>query len=220
MFHYLPPGMKFLMPLLVVISCESPPTLPTLKWPLARMTPQMTLQMKASGKPLITQIALPPRLCNHLRLRSERFRLVRSLGMEHLLMLLEVFVGGESELGNGAVREEAVKGSVVAVDVLFAGLGGLEAFMKVEAVRARTLEVLLAVVSCDFFGVEVVGSGERFDHVPISHDDFAESFDTDLFACFRALSIVLIDMVPDLEQLCMKWVGLEWRAVFQGVVEN
>jgi len=212
--------MKFLMPLLIIIPCESPPTLATLKRPLARMTPQMTLQMKASRKPLITQIALPTSLSNHLRLRSERFRLVRSLGMKHLLMLLEVFVGGESELGNGAVREEAVKGSVVAVDVLIAGLGGLEAFMKVEAVRARTLEVLLAVVSRDFFGVEVAGSGERFDHIPVSHDDFAESFDTDLFACLRAFSIVLIDMVPDMEQLRMKWVGLEWRAVFQGVVEN
>jgi hypothetical protein len=191
--------MKFLVPLRIVIPCKSPPALPILKRPLARMTSQMTLQMKASRKPLITQIALPMRFRNHLRLRSECFRLVRSLKVKYLLMLLEIFIGGESELSNRAVREEAGKRSVVAVDVPIAGLGGFKAFIKVEAIRARTLEVLLAVKNFDFFGVEVAGRGERFDYAPVSHDDFAESFDTDLFPYFRAFSIMLIDMVPDLE---------------------
>ena len=126
--------MKFLMPLLIIIPRKCPPTLPTLERSLARMTPQMALQMKAPRKPLITQIALPAQFRNHLRLRSEGFRLVRSLGMKHLLVLLEILIRGESEFSNRAFREEVVGGPIVEFDVLIAGLGCLVAFVEVEVV--------------------------------------------------------------------------------------
>lgn len=179
------------MPLLIIIPRKYPPTLPTLERSLARMTPQIALRMKAPRKPLITQIVLLAQFRNHLRLRSEGFRLVRSLGIKHLLVLLEILVGGESEFSNRAFREEVVGGPIVAVNVLIAGLGYLEALVEVEVVWARTLEVFLAVEKLDFFGLEVVGRGERFDHAAVPHDDFVKSFDTYLFPRFRALSIVL-----------------------------
>jgi hypothetical protein len=92
--------------------------------------------------------------------------------MKHLLMLLQIFIRGKSEFSYGAVGEGAVEGPVMTINMLFARLGVLEAFMEVEAGRARTLEVLVAVESGYVFGE--AGRVQRFKNGTISHDSFAE----------------------------------------------
>ena len=141
------------MPLPIIIPRKRPSTLITLKRPLTRMTPLMTPQMKAPRKPLITQIAPPLRRTNDFGRRGEIRRLVRHLRMEQLLVLLEILIRREAELRNRAVGEDTGERPVVAVEVLVAGLGVLEAFVEVEAGWARTFEVPVAVESSELVGM-------------------------------------------------------------------
>jgi hypothetical protein len=73
--------------------------------------------------------------------------------MKQLLMLLEIFVRGEAELNDRAIRERAAVGPVMAFDVLLAGLGVFEALVEVKTSWTRTLEVLFAVEKGEVFRV-------------------------------------------------------------------
>jgi hypothetical protein len=101
--------------------------------------------------------------------------------VKYLLILLEIFIRGESELSNRVVREEVSKRLVVVVNVPIIGLSSFKAFMKVEVIRARILKVLLTIKNFDFFGVKVAGRGERFNHALVSYNNFTKSFNIDLF---------------------------------------
>ena len=97
----------------------------------------------------------------------------------------------------------------MAVDVLVAGTGIFEAFVKVETGWARALEDLVAVKDCGLFG-----AGGGFENGAVAKEGFAKGLEADLFSSFRAFELVLVGVVPDIDEVGVKWVSFECFAVF------
>jgi len=175
--------------------------------------------METPRESLITQFTPPLCRANKFRRSSEVSRIISSLGMEQLLMLLEIFVRRESEFSNRAVWEKTVERPIMAVDVLIAGLGILEAFMKVEACWTGTLEMPFAVENNEL--LRLAGkTRQQFNRAAIPHDDFAQGFNADLLACFWTLGVLLVDVVPHLKQLIPERIDLEFLAVVSGLRDH
>jgi hypothetical protein len=127
--------------------------------------------------------------------------------MKKLFMLLQILVRRESELSDGAIREGAVERSVVTIDVLVARKGVFETFVKVETCWAGAFEVFVAVEDSDFFSG---GRGRKgFENGAISEQGFAEGLDAYFFSGFGTFDVVLVDVVPDIDKICVEWVGFE-----------
>jgi len=137
--------MNLLMSFTIIGPCKSSATLRTSKRLFPRMAPHVIPLMKAPRELLIANLTLPRRRTRRPFLNRKGKCLVFYLGVEEAYMLFHVFVGSEAEFNNGAVRESALEGAVVTVDVFVAALGVFETFVEVEAGNFGAFKTLLAV---------------------------------------------------------------------------
>src|ERR1700722_12869462 len=99
--------------------------------------------------------------------------------MEESRVLFQFFRRPESEVGDGAVREGAAEGTVVAVDVAFAAFSVLEAFMEVVAGHLGTFVSFVAVECSEvllFLRKECWGRSEVFEQLSVPEKHVAKSF--------------------------------------------
>jgi hypothetical protein len=90
---------------------------------------------------------------------------------------------------------------------MVARTGVFETFVEVETCWARAFEVFVAVEAGDFFG----GGGGRkgFENGAISEQGLAKGLEAYFFSGFGTFDVVLINVVPDIDKVCVEWVGFE-----------
>jgi len=91
------------------------------------------------------------------------------------LVLFEIFVGGKSEAGRGAIDQLTYPGPVMPVYVFLPRFGSREAVVKVEAGEQRAFKASGAIVShkCEFV-FRLLGRffGQHFNLLPVSFKCF------------------------------------------------
>src|SRR5271154_2854691 len=120
-------------------------------------------------------------------------------GMEESRVLFQFFRRPESEVGDGAVREGAAEGTVVAVDVEVAAFGVLEAFVEVVAGHLGTFVSFVAIECSDvllFLHKECWGRSEVFKQLSVPDKHVAESFEADVVPCFKVLLLMEMSVTP------------------------